>query len=154
MATYARVDELRLKALLREGVKYAEIAERLGVSYSSVAHHARKLGYGRSLADHSAALPWKLAEQHRLSPPAQYLRDLSRVSQGLTVEVYRRSCAIRWAQRLVANNYDIAYKADVPPNDFCADGGFHRIPAGSDNPLETHVGRILHSAMERLQPPE
>jgi hypothetical protein len=157
MATTARIDDARLerlKTLLDQKVKYADIAEELGISYSSVAHLAGKFGRTKKLADHSEALPWKLAERHKVSAPAQYLRDLSRVAQGLNVEIYRRSCAIRWAQRLVGQGMDVAYDPEMGINDLCADGGFYRVEAKSDNPLETHIGRVLHKAMEKAGPLE
>lgn len=145
-----QVSRAELKKLLDQGLKYAEIARELNCSYSSVAHIARDLGYGRGSASHKEALPWTLTDAHKLSPPAQYLRDLSRLAQGLPVGVYRRSTALRWAQAIVDSGRDIAYDPDMPPNPACDDGGFYFVEvANGVNPDSTHVGRWLQAALLR-----
>ncbi|WP_428834782.1 winged helix-turn-helix domain-containing protein [Nonomuraea roseola] len=151
MRTYTYIDNdkrARMLDLLRQGVNYADIASELGISYSSVAHHARNAGFGRRQPSHKAALPWTLAPRHKLCMPAQRLRDLSRLSQGLDVDAYKRAGAIRWAQDLVAKGLDVAYEVDAPPSEFSLDGGFYTVAAASADPRETHIGRVLQAAMD------
>ncbi|MEQ4716129.1 helix-turn-helix domain-containing protein [Nonomuraea sp. B19D2] len=145
MATYARVDRSQVVAMLRDGEKYGVIAAALGCSYRTVAGIAKEAGLSRTQADHKEALPWTLEERHKLSMPAQRLRDLSRLAQGLPVDVHRKIGALRWAQYLVDEGWDVAYDPDHGPSPICPDGGFYTIEA-TTTAGKTHIGALLAKA--------
>ncbi|GAA0955138.1 hypothetical protein GCM10009560_79080 [Nonomuraea longicatena] len=139
------IDRVAIANLLRQGLKYADVAEQTGCSYRSVATVAEEIGMSRKQPSHKDAVPWTLDERHKLSMPAQRLRDLSRLSQGLYVDVHRKIGALRWAQQLVDEGLDIAYEPDHEPSWVSPDGGFYAIEATA-TPGRTHVGKWLKAA--------
>lgn len=139
------VDRIEIARLLRQGMKYADVARECGCSYRTVSSVAEEIGIARKQASHKEALPWTVIKDHKLSMPAQRLRDLSRLAQGLHVDAHRKIGAIRWAQQLVDQGLDVSYNPDAGPSTFCPDGGFYTIPAKGD-PADTHVGKWLSKA--------
>jgi hypothetical protein len=145
MASNGDLDRSRLDAMLKKGMAYKDIAERMPCSYSAVAHRAKAIGVARKQADHSEALPWTLAPQHKLAMPAQRLRDLSRMGQGLHLDTHKRIGALRWAQNLIDAGLDIGYEPNAEGSDFCPLGGFFTFPT-NEPPELTHVGKVLAKA--------
>ncbi|MFI9591007.1 helix-turn-helix domain-containing protein [Nonomuraea sp. NPDC052265] len=139
------IDRIRIAQLLRQGMRYADVAEEAGCSYRSVSSVAEEIGLARKQVSHKEALPWTLEERHKLSMPAQRLRDLSRLAQELPVDAHRKIGALRWAQTLIDEGLDISYEPDAPPSPHCPDGGFFTFPA-TTTAGRTHVGKWLGKA--------
>ncbi|GAA3136984.1 hypothetical protein GCM10010466_29740 [Planomonospora alba] len=143
-----RVSREDIRRLIASGKPYGDIATELGCSYSTVAHAARELGFGRALLSHKNAIPWKLRREHQKTMPADYLRELSRMEQGRpATDPYKRATAVSWAQRLLEQGLDVSYDPKAGPSEFCPAGGFHTVDASDAPPLETHIGKLLDAAI-------
>ncbi|MEU4580019.1 hypothetical protein [Nonomuraea sp. NPDC023979] len=136
------IDRERLRELHAANYSISEIAAELGATYSGVAHALSRMGLSRKQLEHRDALPWAISAEHRKTAPLQYMRELSQMAQGKMISVHRQATAIRWAQELIADGWDVSYSPDAPPSDFCPQGGFYLVPAQK----ESHLRKLLEAA--------
>ncbi|WP_405151311.1 hypothetical protein OG589_20300 [Sphaerisporangium sp. NBC_01403] len=137
MGRKAHIDREELRRLVAAGRSNAELAEHFGVTESGVLQAKRNAGLAKPMLDHSKAIPWKLNRVHNQTGPATNLRNLSAIAQGGDVPQTKINTALRWAQRLVDGDLDIAYGQDE---------GFYEVPAAGDS----HIRSVLDEALERL----
>ncbi|MFI9551994.1 hypothetical protein [Nonomuraea endophytica] len=131
------IDRDELARLVAQGLSVAELAGHFGVSESGVLQAKRSAGLVKGLLDHKAALPWKVAREHTQSGPATNLRNLSAAAQGRAPQPERLNTALRWAQRLVDNDLDVAYDPAE---------GFREVPVAG----VSHVAAVLAAARQAL----
>jgi hypothetical protein len=136
-------DALRYHKL---NMSYAEIAEMHNMTVSGVQQVFRKLGLSRKNPSHRDVRPWTIAKQHQRAMPAQYLRMLSRLIQGLKLDESdlgheeKANTAIKWANRLLDQELDVDYDREKPPSDFCPQGGFFTKKADPEN---YHLSKVM-----------
>ncbi|MEU8267775.1 hypothetical protein AB0B89_11455 [Sphaerisporangium sp. NPDC049002] len=137
MGRKAHIEREELRRLVAEGRSNAELAGHFGVTESGILQAKRNAGLAKPMLDHSKAIPWKLNRAHNQTGPATNLRNLSAIAQGGAVPQTKINTALRWAQRLVDGDLDIAYGPEE---------GFHEVPAGGGS----HIRAVLDDALDRL----
>jgi hypothetical protein len=135
MGRKARIDREELERLVRAGRTVAELAAHFGVTESGVLQAKRAAGLSKPMLDHRRAIPWKLNREHVQTGPATNLRTLSTLAQGGDVPQVKVNTALRWANRLVGNGLDVAYRPE---------SGFLEIPAGEGG---GHIAAVLADAL-------
>ncbi|QFG25458.1 hypothetical protein [Actinomadura sp. WMMB 499] len=142
---HRRITQSELSELIDAGESYETIGQMYGLSASGVYQAAKDFGLTRPQLSHKWALPWTLAPEHKAGKIAKYLRDLSSLAQGKQIRDTHKVTAIRWAEQLVAQNLDVAYRRDEPPNDESAVGGFYTVPASRVDG-KWHLKHVLDKA--------
>lgn len=149
MARPRKVQDAELIYMIKDRrLPLTEVAEKTGLTVSGVNQSVRRLRKTGQLPpaerlDHSEAVPWPLAKEHSRSRVARYLRELSSVAQDKKIWVDNQNTALRWAQQLVDNGFDVDYDREEPPNEFSTQGGFFLKEADPDR---WHLLDVLNRA--------
>lgn len=147
-------DARRLK---EQGKTHAEIAEIAGLTVSGVQQLLQSIGYVKKYVTHKEWLPWPIKREHAQGAVATYIRRLSRLSQGLTVQsgvranAYAVKTVVDWANEILDKGLDYDYDPETPPSDFSPCGGFFLRPADeADWKLKNLMIRVLAARTRKI----
>jgi hypothetical protein len=116
-ATRLLPDKATLERHRREGLTYADIATRYGVTEQAVWARMKHDGIRTAnRADHSALIPWQVRKEHANTFPILMLRTLSRRRQGIDNTPERERMLDNWLANLKAQNAVVCYDPEMWPN--------------------------------------
>lgn len=141
MPNRRKIDPYEAAKLVDGGMSIEEAAKKYGMTPSGVYQALRAIGYEhKKQRSHKKWLPWPLAEEHRQSDVATYIRRLSVLTdpegqlQSLEKDhLTMAKSVLSWGVNIVDAFKDYDYDPEEPPNEFSRSGGFYLKEADPDH---------------------